>query len=184
MAPWPYMGVLAAPEERQEAYFLLMAAAHVGLPTGEQPAQVALLPAPPPAPPVAQEAAAAPPLLLRRSLLLLWRRRMPPLYRIPQWRWRRKSLGYHPCAGCHPCTGYHCGCGATYACAGCHPCAGFQCVGGGFCQRVEQTANKMLLNSKKIKQTFIFCILFAQSAYERTFAMPISKYKDFVLTLI
>jgi len=161
------MGVLAAPEERQDACALLMAAAHVGVATREQPAQVALLPAPPPAPPVAhevaaapppapppappvaQEAAAAPPLLLRRSLLLLWRRRMPPLYRIPQWRWRRKSLGYHPCAGCHPCTGYHCGCGATYACAGCHPCAGFQCVGGGFCQRVEQTANKMLLNSKK-----------------------------------
>jgi len=58
MAPWPYMGVLAAPEERQEAYFLLMAAAHVGLPTGEQPAQVALLPAPHVALP-AQEVAAS-----------------------------------------------------------------------------------------------------------------------------
>jgi len=51
------MGVLAAPEERQEAYVLLMAAAHVGLPTGEQPAQVALLPAPPVALP-AQDVAA------------------------------------------------------------------------------------------------------------------------------
>jgi len=41
--PMLNMGVLAAPEERQDACALLMAAAQVGVATREQPAQVALL---------------------------------------------------------------------------------------------------------------------------------------------
>jgi len=45
--PMLNMGVLAAPEERQDACALLMAAAQVGVATREQPAQVALLPAAP-----------------------------------------------------------------------------------------------------------------------------------------
>jgi len=39
--PMLNMGVLAAPEERQDACALLMAAAQVGVATREQPAEVA-----------------------------------------------------------------------------------------------------------------------------------------------